>query len=87
MKLNMLQLMGINLVEILVRLQTSKIKTNINVTDKRLGELRELKVPAQESILTDEENMEKVNNCSKELESKLLSHEEKKTEMEASLGN
>ena len=79
--------MVINLVEVLVRLQTSEIKMNINVTDKRLGELWEVKVPAQESILNDEENMEKVNNCSKELESKLLSHEEKKTEMEASLGN
>ena len=79
--------MVINLVEVLVRLQTSEIKININVTDKRLGELWEVKVPAQESILNDEENMEKVNNCSKELESKLLSHEEKKTEMEASLGN
>ena len=79
--------MAINLVEVLVRLQTSEIKMNINVTDKRLGELREVKVPAQELILNDEENMEKVNNCSKELESKLLSHEEKKTEMEASLGN
>ena len=83
----MLQLMAINLVEVLVRLQTSEIKMNINVTDKRLGELREVKVPAQELILNDEENMEKVNNCSKELESKLLSYEETKTEMEASLEN
>ena len=87
MKLNKLQLMVINLVEVLVRLQTSEIKININVTDKRLGELREIKVPAQESILNDEENMEKVNNCSKELESKLLSYEETKTEMETSLEN
>lgn len=79
--------MAINLVEVLVRLQTSEIKMNINVTDKRLGELREVKVPAQELILNDEENMEKVNNCSKELESKLLSYEETKTEMEASLEN
>ena len=79
--------MVINLVEVLVRLQTSEIKMNINVTDKRLGELREIKVPAQESILNDEENMEKVNNCSKELESKLLSYEETKTEMETSLEN
>ena len=31
--------------------------------------------------------MEKVNNCSKELESKLLSYEETKTEMETSLEN
>ena len=79
--------MVINLVEVLVRLQTSEIKMNINVTDKRLGELWEVKVPAQESILNDEENMEKVNNCSKELESKLLSYEETKTEMETSLEN
>ena len=79
--------MAINLVEVLVRLQTSEIKMNINVTDKRLGELREVKVPAQELILNDEENMEKVNNCSKELESKLLSYEETKTEMETSLEN
>lgn len=79
--------MAINLVEVLVRLQTSEIKMNINVTDKRLGELWEVKVPAQESILNDEENMEKVNNCSKELESKLLSYEETKTEMETSLEN
>ena len=79
--------MVINLVEVLVRLQTSEIKMNINVTDKRLGELREVKVPAQELILNDEENMEKVNNCSKELERKLLSYEETKTEMEASLEN
>ena len=79
--------MVINLVEVLVRLQTSEIKININVTDKRLGELWEVKVPAQESILNDEENMEKVNNCSKELERKLLSYEETKTEMEASLEN
>ena len=79
--------MAINLVEVLVRLQTSEIKMNINVTDKRLGELREVKVPAQELILNDEENMEKVNNCSKELEKKLLSYEETKTEMEASLEN
>lgn len=79
--------MAINLVEVLVRLQTSEIKMNINVTDKRLGELREVKVPAQELILNDEENMEKVNNCSKELERKLLSYEETKTEMEASLEN
>ena len=79
--------MAINLVEVLVRLQTSEIKMNINVTDKRLGELREVKVSAQELILNDEENMEKVNNCSKELESKLLSYEETKTEMEASLEN
>ena len=77
--------MAINLVEVLVRLQTSEIKMNMNVTDKRLGELREVKVPAQELILNDEENMEKVNNCSKELERKLLSYEETKTEMEASL--
>ena len=79
--------MAINLVEVLVRLQTSEIKMNINVTDKCLGELREVKVPAQELILNDEENMEKVNNCSKELERKLLSYEETKTEMEASLEN
>ena len=79
--------MVITLVEVLVRLQTSEIKMNINVTDKRLGELWEVKVPAQESILNDEENMEKVNNCSKELESKLLSYEETKTEMETSLEN
>ena len=79
--------MVINLVEVLVRLQTSEIKMNINVTDKRLGELWEVKVPAQESILNDEENMEKVNNCSKELESKLFSYEETKTEMETSLEN
>ena len=79
--------MAINLVEVLVRLQTSEIKMNINVTDKRLGELREVKVPAQELILNDEENMEKVNNCSKELERKLLSYEETKAEMEASLEN
>ena len=79
--------MVINLVEVLVRLKTSEIKMNINVTDKRLGELWEVKVPAQESILNDEENMEKVNNCSKELESKLFSYEETKTEMETSLEN
>ena len=79
--------MVINLVEVLVRLQTSEIKMNINVTDKRLGELWEVKVPGQESVLNDEENMEKVNNCSKELESKLLSYEEMKTEMETSMEN
>ena len=73
--------------EVLVRLQTSQIKMNINVTEKRLGELWEVKVPGQESVLNDEENMEKVNNCSKELESKLLSYEEMKTEMETSMEN
>ena len=79
--------MVINLMEVLVRLQTSQIKMNINVTEKRLGELWEVKVPGQESVLNDEENMEKVNNCSKELESKLLSYEEMKTEMETSMEN
>ena len=83
-KFNMLQLMETNLVA-LERRQTNEIKKNINLAEKRLDEIRELKDHAQESMLEEEEDMEKVNNCGKELESKLLPYEEMKTEMEASL--
>ena len=83
-KFNMLQLMETNLVA-LERRQTNEIKKNINLAEKRLDEIRELKDHAQESMLEEEEDMEKVNNCGKEQESKLLPYEEMKTEMEASL--
>ena len=81
----MLQLMETNLVEVLERRQTNEIKKNINLPETRLDELRELKDHAQESMLEEEEDIEKVNNWGKELESKLLPYEEMKTEMEASL--
>ena len=64
-KLNMLQLMKTNF--------SGEIKKNINLTEKRLDELRELKYHAQESMLKEEEDIEKVNNWGKELESNLLS--------------
>ena len=82
---NMLQLMETKLVEVLGRRQTSEIKKNINLTEKRLDELRELKDHAQKSVLEEEEDMENVNNWGKELEYKLLSYEEMKNEMEESL--
>ena len=81
----MLQLMETNLVEVLERRQTNEIKKNINLPETRLDELRELKDHVQESMLEEEEDIEKVNNWGKELESKLLPYEEMKTEMEASL--
>ena len=84
-KLNMLKLMEINLAEVLGRQQTSEIKKNINLTEKHLDKGRGLKDHVQESMLEEEEDMKKVNNWCKELESKLLSCEEMKTEMEASL--
>ena len=84
-KLNMLQLMETNLLDVLERRQSNEIKKNINLTEKRLDELRELKDHAQELMLEEEEEMEKVNNWGKEVESKIISYEEMKTEMEASL--
>ena len=84
-KLNMLQLMETNLVEVVGRRQASEIKKNINLTKKHLDKLRELKDHAQEPILEEQEDMEKVKKWGKELESKLLSCEETKTEMEPSL--
>ena len=82
----MLQLMETNLVEVLERRQINEIKKNINLAEKRLDEIRELKDHAQKSMLEEEgEDIEKVNNWGKELESKLLPYEEMKTEMEASL--
>ena len=56
-KLNLLELIETNLLEVLGRRQTSEIKKNINLTEKRLDELRELKDHAQESMLEEEEDM------------------------------
>lgn len=84
-KVNMLQLMETSFVEAVGRRQASEVKKNINLTEKHLDEFRELKDHAQEPILKEQEDMEKVNNWGKELESKLLSCEEMKTEMEPSL--
>ena len=75
-KLNLLELIETNLLEVLGRRQTSEIKKNINLTEKRLDELRELKDHAQESMLEEEEDMEKVNCWGKGLESKLLPYED-----------
>lgn len=83
-KLKTLQLLGTNLIKVQGRRQTSEIKKN-NLTEKRLNELRELKNHNQESLSEDEEDMEKVSNWGKELESKLLSCVEMKTEIETSL--
>lgn len=83
-KLKTLQLLGTNLIKVQGRRQTSEIKKN-NLTEKRLNELRELKNHNQESLSEEEEDMEKVSNWGKELESKLLSCVEMKTEIETSL--
>lgn len=83
-KLKTLQLLGTNLIKVQGRRQTSEIKKN-NLTQKRLNELRELKNHNQESLSEEEEDMEKVSNWGKELESKLLSCVEMKTEIETSL--
>ena len=83
-KLKTLQLLGTNLIKVQGRRQTSEIKKN-NLTEKRLNELRELKNHNQESLSEEEEDMEKVSNWGKELESKLLSCVEMKTEIEKSL--
>lgn len=83
-KLKTLQLLGTNLIKVQGRRQTSEIKKN-NLTEKRLNELRELKNHNQEPLSEEEEDMEKVSNWGKELESKLLSCVEMKTEIETSL--
>lgn len=83
-KLKTLQLLGTNLIKVQGRRQTSEIKKN-NLTEKRLNELRELKNHNQESLSEEEEDMEKVSNWGKELESKLLPCVEMKTEIETSL--
>lgn len=83
-KLKTLQLLGTNLIKVQGRRQTSEIKKN-NLTEKRLNELRESKNHNQESLSEEEEDMEKVSNWGKELESKLLSCVEMKTEIETSL--
>ena len=83
-KLKTLQLLGTNLIKVQGRRQTSEIKKN-NLTEKRLNELRELKNHNQESLSEEEEDMEKLSNWGKELESKLLSCVEMKTEIETSL--
>ena len=43
-KFSMLQLMETNLVEVLERRQTNDIKKNINLAEKRLDEIGELKI-------------------------------------------
>ena len=77
----MLQLMKNNSAEGLGRQQTCEKKENISLTEKHLDELQELKDHTQESMLEEQQDMEKVKNWSKELENKLFSYKEIKTGM------